>query len=124
MTVRWILRKLDNSATYTFHINPNDADTLVPSRPVSWFRGTNTDYVGNHQSRQPLPWQFSGVLREQAQYNEILVWFGYRTKIELTTDLGQVLIVRLLSFSLDRRGPQRPGAPFRHTYVIKALVYP
>lgn len=131
MTVRWKLETLDNVSSYTLHMNPNDAETLVPPTPMGWSRGRGVAagsvrpiFVGNHQTEGPLPWQISGVLRDEAQYDEMLGWLGRGTKIRLTTDLGQVLIVRLLSFTPKRVGSQRRAAPFRHTYVMKALVYP
>lgn len=129
--IRWKLETLDYVSSYTFQVNPNDAETLVPPTPMSWSRGREVAvgsvlpiFVGNHQTQGPLPWQFSGVLRDEVQYDQMLGWLGRGTKVRLTTDLGQVLIIRLLSFTPKRSGSQRRAAPFRHTYVIKALVYP
>lgn len=120
---RWTLRTLDGLTTYTFLINPNRADSLVPTQPTTFQWAPSTGFVGNHRGPTPAPWSFSGVLRTSQQYDDLLSWIGRPQKVILTTDLGEVLTVRLLSFAPDRSGPPRRAAPFRHLYTIKTLLY-
>lgn len=119
---RWTLVAPDNT-TYVFPISPNRADSLVPVNNTVFQDLMRGEYVGVNKGHTPLPWSFSGVVRDSAMYDALLSWVGRKTKVTLTTDLGEVLTVRLTTFQPDRVGPPRPAAPFRHTYTIKALVY-
>lgn len=119
--MRWTLN--DGTTTYTFGVNPNKADSLEPTQATTFDWAPSLGFVGNHKGKTPTPWSFSGDIRDQAMYDSLLSWVAKKNKVTLTTDLGEVLTVRLLSFAPDRKGPYRYAAPFHHTYTIKTLIY-
>ena len=119
---RWKLETLDASDTYTFAMNPNAMAPPHPADGVS-FTYTPNGYIGVRTPAQPVSWQFSGVLREQAQFDALVLWVTmHRTKVRLTTDLNEQLIVRLSGFTAERQASSR-HVPWRRTYSMKALVY-
>lgn len=123
---RWILETLDGAEQYTFPINPSSQDSPHPSDDVSWScntQPTQATFAGLRTPAQPVDWSFTGVLRTQAQYDDMLAWAGRRTKLRLITDLPETLIVRLLGFAPERTGPPRRNVLWRHTYQVKAKVY-
>lgn len=127
MVQRWTLATLDNSSSYVFEINPNAQTSPLPAPKIDWsyinFQGDTHGFTGLRKGRQPVEWSFSGVIRSQAQYDALLTWVASKTKLVLTTDLPERLVVRLKGLQLQRKGPQRTNVPWRHTYTVKALVY-
>jgi hypothetical protein len=121
---RWTFETLDGVSTYTFSFNPNAATSPHAKDSLEWFCQTDGTFVGLRTLAKPVDWSFSGVLRDQIQYNELVDWVtAHRTRVRLITDLPETLIVRLNGFSPDRTGPQRTNVPWRHTYTMKALVF-
>ena len=119
---RWKLETLDASASYVFAMNPNAMAPPHPADAVT-FAYTRNGYIGIRTPAVPVSWQFSGILREQAQYDALVLWVTtHRTKVRLTTDLNERLVVRLSGLSADRQASGR-NVPWRHTYTMKALVY-
>lgn len=124
MAARWSFVTLDGVQTYNFPINPNDQSSPVPSRSVSWSQELGGAYTGTRDGRLPHPWSFSGVLRTPEQHAAFVEWVRKRTKIRLTTDLGQRYVVRLLTFKpTQAAGARARLVPWRHTYTIDCLIF-
>ena len=136
---RWKLETFDQSESYTFPINPNVMSSPIPAQSLTYNwagdlrsrlygvgGGTQTvmthSFVGTRAPRAPVQWSFGGVLYDEAHYAAMVEWIG-KGKVRLTTDLGEILQVRLTAFQPERKSPQRPRHPFRHHYTVKALVY-
>lgn len=126
MTVRWKLETISGPLeTYAFEINPNAQESPLPNRRVTWnFNGPRLGWSGSRAGRTPERWSFSGVLRSQSQYDELIRWVGKRVKVRLTDDRGDAYTVRLLTFTPTQQAAARNiHAPFRMTYSVAALVY-
>lgn len=118
--VRWTLALLDNSESYVMELNPNAAGNALANRAVEW-TSSRLGYTGTRSGRTPQPWEFSGVLRSQAQFEAMVLWLNKRKKVRVTTDLGQQYVVRLVSFVPDQ-SRSRVQAPHRHTYTVNCLI--
>lgn len=121
---RWKIALLDNSQSYTFGISPNDQDSPVLARPVTWDFNPTLGFSGKRAGKLPKQWSFSGVLRSQAQYEALRLWVGKRVKVRLTDDRGDTFIVRLLEFEPTQQAAARNvNAPYRMTYTVRCLLY-
>lgn len=121
---RWTLQTLDGADSYTFAINPDHQDAPQNKDLINWSWNFQSGFAGIRAPKQPVLWHFSGVLRSQAQYDELIAWATtHRTKVRLTTDLPETLIIRITGFAPERTAPQRVAAPWRHTYSITALIF-
>lgn len=121
---RWTLSTLDGAQSYVFVINPNEQTSPFPARGVAWdFNGAKLGWSGKREGRTGHRWTFSGVLRDQAQYDALLLWVGKRTKVRLTDDRGDSFIVRLVTFAPTQQASARSHTPWRMTYEMTALVY-
>lgn len=120
---RWTLSTLDGSETYVFEISPNAHTSMLPDRSVTW-AWTSEGFTGRRAGRTPHPWEFSGVLRTQEQFDHLRDWVAKREKVHLTTDLDQTLLVRLMSFKPSQQAATRNRlAPWRHTYTVSVLTF-
>lgn len=122
---RWLFETVTGTYdSYTFDISPNAATSAVPVRGISW-QYTSEGFTGVREGRTPHPWEFSGVLRSKAQLDALTAWLSKRVKVQITTDLGQVFIVRLLAFSpTQKAGHRNRKVPYRHEYTMKCLILP
>lgn len=120
MSTRWTLS--DGVVTYAFQINPNAAENLLPSRDIRWDYNRNKGFSGTRAPRRPVPWSFSGVLRSQAQHDDLLLWLNKRVRLTLTTDLGQTLTVRLTAFKPSQQTGGASALPWRMTYSMSCLI--
>lgn len=117
--VQWKFETLDGLQSYLLEINPNATTTPVRTRPITW-TATRAGFTGTKEKKAPVPWEFSGVLRSQAQYDTFVTWVTKDEKVRVTTHLGQVYVLRFNGFKPVSGG--RAAAPFRHLYSIAALV--
>lgn len=122
---RWTLSTLDGSETYTLQINPQSMESPFPVRAVEWeWNGPRLGWSGRRAGRTPKQWSFSGVLRSEEQYNDLLAWVGKSHKIQLTDDRGDQFLIRLLEFKPTQTGSSRSRiVPWRMTYTMQAQVY-
>lgn len=121
---RWKLETLDGSDSYTFGMSPNEQDSPVPNREVTWDFNPGLGWSGKRAGRLPKQWSFSGILRTQEQYEALRDWANKRVKIRLTDDRGDSFIVRLLEFEPTQRAAARNvNVPYRMTYTMRGLLY-
>lgn len=122
---RWRLESIDAPiASYTFEINPNAQEPPFAERSIAWNFHPATGFTGLREGRTGHAWSFSGVLRSQGQYDELLNWVALRRKVYLFDDRGDRLTVRLVRFNPQQRGGARSRtAPWRWTYEMSCLVY-
>lgn len=120
---RWRFATLDGSEIYEFPVNPNEHGSFVETREIAW-EASPTGFSGRREGRTPLATSFSGVVRSEGQYNALLDWLNKKTKIRLTTDLGQQFIVRLTAYKpTQEAGYRSRHAPWRHTYTMDLLIF-
>src|SRR4051794_22764766 len=122
-TLRWTLHDPVLGDSYTMEINPNAMTALGGPLQVR-AGGIMPKGAALLFGRPALPtdWQFSGVLRSQAQYEAFVDWMSRPNRLQLTDHLDRTLVVQLKSFEpVASRG--RRAVPWRHTYSINALVF-
>lgn len=129
---RWVLRDPASDETWTFPVNPNKMTSPHAARSFN-ILATAPSVVANGHSRgglgrviegnpEPYEWSFSGFIREQQHFEDLLYWTRKVNRLELTDHLGRTWRIRFLVFNPDE---QRPTArhPWRFTYDVKALNY-
>lgn len=122
--VRWHLREIAGSDTYTFEINPNAQRSPYNSRGVRWKYHPLKGFSGTRDARLPFAWGFSGVLRSKEQYDALVLWANKRVKLVLTDDRGDQFVIRITEFKpTQEAGARLRHAPWRHTYEVSAFVY-
>lgn len=121
---RWTFSTLDDSEVYHFPISPNAQTSPIQTAGHTWsWSPVAQRYTAVPVTRTLLSWSFSGVLHDQDHYTALGSWCARGTRIKVTTDLGEVLTVRLTQFVPSRKGPQRRRHPWRHQYTVKALLF-
>lgn len=117
---RWTF--YDGVTTYSHQINPNRMSSPLRPRPVTAFI---TGQDGNARSvRHPEPpheWRFSGVVRSEQQYNDLLTWGQKTGTITITDHLGRAFDVLMVEFKPDEQRPTARTA-WRFNYEMTVLV--
>lgn len=118
--VRWTF--YDGSTTYTHQINPNRMSSPLRPRPVAaGVTGPDGLARSTRAPEPPQEWRFGGVLRSEAQYDDLLLWSQKTGVITITDHLGRAFDCLMLTFRPDE---QRPTAanPWRFEYEMTVLV--
>lgn len=124
--MRWTITDVESSDVYTFEINPNKASSPLAGRQIdSTFyheRPTNADlFKVTVSPSTPVEWQFEGVLRSQAQHDDLEEVFRRPGLQRVGDHLGRVFEGFIQDFlPVDRR--PTPNTPWRLTYTVKMLV--
>lgn len=106
--------------SYAFEINPNAETSPHPSRQIQWDY-SRQGYAGRRAGKSPTRWSFSGVLRNMEQHDEFVALLNTRTKLILSTDLGERYVIRLVAFKPDQTKHSRI-APARQLYTMDCLI--
>lgn len=123
MTIRWTFTDPVAGDSYTMDMNPNAMSSLggpLQVRAAGIMPKGKVLLYG--RPALPTDWEFTGVLRTQAQYEAFVDWMDRPNRIHLTDHLGRTLTIQMKSFA-PVGGRARRGVPWRHTYSIKALVF-
>lgn len=120
MTTRWVFNDAVAVEAYTVPINPNAMTSpfgktqkeTLPASPVD-------GRVRALSRRQPIEWQFSGVIRTQAHYDALLRWVTKPNPVEITDHLGRTFTVLLTAFEPE---DQRVKLATKWTYTVKGYV--
>jgi hypothetical protein len=119
--VKWTF--YDGVTTYTHEINPNRMSSPLRPRPVTSFATSAKDGAARSM-RQPEPpheWRFGGVVRSEAQYNNLLLWSQKTGVITITDHLGRDFQCLMLAFGPDEQRPTARTA-WRFEYEMTVLV--
>lgn len=119
---RWIFTDPTLATSYSFDVNPKEGgspqykkniaiqNTLAPGGKTLLYEGA--DEVQNLE--------FSGIIREQSQYDAMVLWFNKRHQIQVQDDLGRTYMVYITEFSPKReRSIQRH---WKHSYTVRAII--
>lgn len=122
MVVRWVFNDPYASASYTFEINPNEGGTPTLEKTFSSIRTASPVPKRLVFEGRPKPKQmaFSGVVREQDQYQALLTWRNKRRQVQVTDDLGRTYWIYITNLEFSPGG--REPAPWRHEYTVEAIV--
>lgn len=109
----------DGTETYLFDINPNEGGSPTYTRKINK-QGTVAPDGEPVLSEGQAPMKessASGVLRTRAQYAAFKVWAEKRTIIEITDDLGRVMVSILEEF--EPRRVRKTSTPWYHTFTLR-----
>lgn len=122
-TVRWTLRDTATLVLWTMPINPDSMSSIHPRRNLRFGYGTRTDpriraFSG---SREPIDWEWSGVIRSKSHYDQLVLWAEKSVAVDVTDHLGRTFRVFITEFNPTDRKPT-PTVPWRLRYTMKALI--
>lgn len=123
--VRWIFEDpLNANEVWTVPMNPNKMTS--PYRGHSTTTTATSPITGQASGiRTPdvaVEWQFSGDLKSEAHFNQLLYWAGKPNRIYVTDHLGRKWLCFLTKFDPVPKGTS-PTNQWRYTYTVSALVY-
>lgn len=119
-TTRWVLHDPITDETWTMPINPNAMTPIIKRRDVRhtasrW--GTLTQQMPRRE--EALEW--SGVIRSQTHYDELVTWAMKRNAVEVTDHVGRTFRIYITDFEPTDRAPI-PRAPKRWRYTMKSKL--
>lgn len=121
--IGWVLKDLsqDPDEVYNWQVNPNEF-SLPYQKTLSYSNTAAPDgrvliYEGRDEVQKI---QFSGVILEQDQYEDLVYWFNKRHQLQLIDDLGREMFVYITSFSTQRK--RSVQYPWRHTYNGEMII--
>lgn len=100
--------------------NPREMTSVaVPQQTTSW-PALGRGRLAFRTGRRPVPWEFSGVVSTQEDYDALLAWSKHGTAFQITDHLGRVHEVIPVSFEPKPRR-SRKEKNWRFDYTFKAL---
>lgn len=123
MTVRWQFHDPIAGDTYTFAQNPNKMSSFEITRAFnSGSSGSRDTRVRVRSEESGPPFQFSGTLRTQAQYDAFVNWRFRTNPITVTDHFARKILFIPTGFEPE---DQRDGRnPWLHKYVFKGRLIP
>lgn len=124
MTQRWVLTDAVAGESWTMPINP---DSMVPVplkiRVMTFAGGWRRDQrVRTFVGKSDTPdWGWSGVIRSQAHYDELVRWTKKTNEITVTDHMSRTYVVFLTAFDPTDRPPSR-STQWRLRYSMKAKL--
>ncbi len=120
--VAWVFYDPFEDESYSWEVNPNDADSPSYMKNVFYSSSAAPDgkIIMMEGKDEPSRVSFSGVTLTEAQYDEMIRWFNKRNQLELTDDLGRTMSIYITSFAPKR--VRSTNYPWRHTYSVEAVV--
>lgn len=122
MTVRWTFTDPVDSTVTQFDINPKSGGSLaltknITSHPTVAVGGGIILFEGN-QPVQEI--SFSGIIRTQQAFLDLVATFDKRHQIQLSDDLGRTFMIMITKF--DPKRVRAVTAPWKHTYDVTATI--
>ncbi len=120
--VKWRFDDPTDSTFAIFEINPDaggslplqktitSQSTLAPGGKTLLFEGSTVAPVLN----------FTGTILTQSMYNLYVLWFNKRHQVQLTDDLGRVMMIYVTQFTPVR--VHHAGNFWFHTFTVNATI--
>lgn len=122
MVVKWVFEDLTDLTTATFEINPNDGGTPPYEKNITTQNtlaaGGRTLLFEGSTKEQEL--SFSGAILTSTQLDMLIFWFTKRHQIQLTDDLGRVMMIYITKF--DPKRVRKASNVHYHTYTVTAQI--
>ena len=117
---RWLFD--DGVTTYRVPFNPNKMSDPMPNKTLE----TLPNIHGVHRTlrrgtKTPREWTFSGVIRTQDHYDQLLVWSQKATPFDITDHYGRVFTVVPVRFNPTEKRPSAT-VPDKYDYDFTVLV--
>lgn len=122
MVVKWTFLDPTDSSTAQFDINPNEGGSIQYSKNITAHStlapgGKTLLFEGAQQAPEIT---FSGTILTQNMYDMMVLWFNKRHQIQLTDDLGRVMIIYITKFEPKRERAR--SYPYKHSYSCGATI--
>ncbi len=119
---RWQFYDPNTLATTQFDVNPNAGGSLSLEKNISTHTtvapgGSLIIFEGNEPVQEIT---FSGIIRTEQQYTDLVTTFQKYHQVELTDDLGRTFMIFIEKFEPKRA--YKRAAPWRHTYTVTATI--
>lgn len=127
MTARWTFHDDVADETWVMPINPNRASSPFQTKAFTTAQGADIASTGIARTRvfqaplAPKEWEFGGILRTQAHHDALVAWVKKDNEVTITDHLERSFEVLLRAVQFQEQRP-RPGALWRMTYTVNALV--
>lgn len=126
---RWVLHDPATAETWTFPMSPNKMTSPHPPKAATIFSRnvSQADDAGGinrvlMQRRSPYEWQFSGVIRTEAQHDDFKDWLRRTGRLEITDHFSRTWSVRFDSVEINEQKPTFRNN-WRYEYTAKAIIY-
>lgn len=120
---KWVFQDPVGGEVYHFAVNPSKMNSPFAPKRITFQATTAID--GNKLAfegqTQPVEWQFSGTLFDQAQYDAFVHWLGKRNRIWITDHYGRAWLCYLTHF--DPQSRRANGHPWMHDWTITVLIF-
>lgn len=122
MTVRWQFEDMLTSEVYTVELNPKEADTFRFAKSFEFSLEGGDRVRSMRQPRQPISWNFGGVVRSETHHDALISWQKRPGKVRVTDHLGRTFEVMMQGLDLqDRRPAGNDTWRFRYTFSCLIL---
>ena len=120
---RWLLRDTATNAQWRMPINPDSMTSPLPRRQMKHAGGWRADQRVRTFITTPeaTEWEWSGVIRTQAHYDQLVTWARKNVAVDVTDHLGRTFRVFITDFNPTDRRPT-PHVPWRLRYSMKARI--
>lgn len=116
--IAWVITDPTDSTSYFFDVNPSDANTPIFEKSVSEMTlsapGSRTLLFEGSDKAGKM--SISGTLLSQDQHDALLLWYGKRRNLIVTTDLGQVFTMYMVKLGMSRSSSK--SYPWKHKFNI------
>lgn len=128
--VRWTFYDPETFETWTVPINPDGMTSMdPPQKNVLYGPGRALDTAGGAKPRNvsflakppSWDWEFSGVMRTKAHYDNFVTWVSKPYPVHLTDHVGRELRIYLTDF-VPQEFPKPSRIQWRLRYTVKAKI--
>jgi hypothetical protein len=119
---RWLFEDPILASSYRVPFNPNKMSDPFPQKALEALANVH----GVHRTLRrgtmtPKEWTFSGVIREQDHYDQLLFWSQKANPINITDHYGRIFNVVPVRFNPTEKRPSAT-VPDKYNYDFTVLV--
>lgn len=125
--VRWKFKDLSTNEEETLPVNPSSATSPFPGKVIASAKGPGFGGGGINRPRlfqspsPPAEWSFGGLIRSQADRDQLLRWSKKSSTVSVSDHLGRTFEVIIQRLEVVERQPT-PTRPWRMTYTLNVLA--
>ena len=120
---KWVFQDPASSDVYHFAINPDKMTSPFAPKKITFQATTAIDgaQLAFEGMAEPMQWQFSGILFDEAQYDAFAYWFHKRNRIWITDHYGRAWLSYLINY--DPIPHRDTSHPWCHDWTMTALIF-
>lgn len=122
MITRWRFVDPVLSTSYTFENNPSKMSSPLRDKNIGFTATTAPDGQNIVAEGQPVPkeWTFQGVVRSQAFYDALVLWFAKGYRIQVVDHFSRTW--DFVFTKLDVQPKNAIDVPWKHDYQVTGLI--